>query len=64
MITIGYFVFIFSVTNPIDVIKVRLQLDNELSGSKNIFENRKYRGFVRGCIVIFNEEGIAGLLKG
>eukprot|EP00795_Rhopilema_esculentum_P009542 gene9542-17288_t len=52
------------VTNPIDVIKVRLQLDNELSASKSIFADRKYRGFFQGGIRIVQEEGVRGLYKG
>jgi len=51
-------------TNPIDVVKVRLQLDNQLSGSKNIFANRYYKGFIRGGIVILKDEGVRGLFKG
>ena len=58
------YTFCFSVTNPIDVIKVRLQLDNELASSKNILNKRKYRGFLHGGIVILKEEGISGLFKG
>ena len=53
-----------SVTNPIDVIKVRLQLDNELAASKSIFQNRKYHGFSQGILLIVNQEGISGLFKG
>ena len=52
------------VTNPIDVVKVRLQLDNQLCRNKNIFENRYYRGFLRGGWVIIADEGIRGLYKG
>jgi len=52
------------VTNPIDVVKVRLQLDNELSGKKNIFEGRYYKGFVKGIKVIWYDEGFRGLSKG
>ena len=52
------------VTNPIDVVKVRLQLDNQLCRNKNIFENRYYRGFLRGGWVIITDEGIRGLYKG
>ena len=46
------------------MIKVRLQLDNQLSGKKNIFEGRYYKGFIRGGIVIAKDEGIKGLFKG
>jgi len=51
-------------TNPIDVIKIRLQLDNQLSDKKNIFADRYYRGFVRGSIQIIKDEGFNGLSKG
>lgn len=56
-----------TVTNPIDVIKTRMQLDNELGSqheSRNIFHNRYYRGLVRGAARIAHEEGIRGLYKG
>lgn len=52
------------ITNPIDVIKVRLQLDNQLSRNANIFTNRYYKGFFRGGLLIVKDEGIAGLYKG
>ncbi|XP_065659707.1 mitochondrial substrate carrier family protein ucpB [Hydra vulgaris] len=51
-------------TNPIDVVKVRIQLDNALSENKNIFANRKYKGLVRGVSLIVREEGFKGLYKG
>ena len=51
-------------TNPIDVIKIRLQLDNELSDQKNIFKDRKYKGFYSGSRLIVQEEGLRGLYKG
>lgn len=57
----------FAVTNPIDVIKIRMQLENELGSkhsSKNIFKDRYYKGFIRGGIRIFSEEGLRGLYKG
>lgn len=56
-----------TVTNPIDVIKTRMQLDNELGSqheSRNIYHNRYYRGLVRGAARIAHEEGIRGLYKG
>ncbi|KAK2189606.1 hypothetical protein NP493_101g04040 [Ridgeia piscesae] len=72
-----HFIFLFRlenpvwsvlVTNPIDVIKTRLQLDNELVTSADrslaVFENRYYRGFVRGGVRIVHEEGARGLYKG
>ncbi|XP_065659708.1 mitochondrial substrate carrier family protein ucpB [Hydra vulgaris] len=52
------------ITNPIDVIKIRLQLDNQLSENKNIFYKRKYNGFIRSAIYIFKNEGFGGLYKG
>lgn len=57
----------FTVTNPIDVIKIRMQLENELGSkhsSKNIFKDRYYKGFIRGALRIFSEEGLRGLYKG
>lgn len=56
-----------TVTNPIDVIKTRMQLENELGcqhESRNIFHNRYYRGLVRGALRIAQEEGLQGLYKG
>jgi len=56
-----------TVTNPIDVIKTRMQLENELGSqheSRNIFHNRYYRGLVRGAVRIAQEEGLSGLYKG
>ena len=49
-----------TVTNPIDVIKTRLQLDNELSSSAQ----RKYNGLAMGIGRIVAEEGLRGLYKG
>ena len=61
-------VFIFSATNPIDVIKIRMQLDNELSQTKgkvgDAIKKRYYKGFIRGAITIAKDEGVAGLYKG
>ena len=57
-----------SVTNPIDVIKIRMQLDNELASTKgNVSEaikKRYYKGFLRGAVTIAKDEGVAGLYKG
>lgn len=56
-----------TVTNPIDVIKTRMQLENELGcqhESRNIFHNRYYRGLIRGAFRIAQEEGLPGLYKG
>ena len=49
-----------AVTNPLDVVKIRLQLDNELRGDSS----RYYRGLVRGAVRIVQDEGIKGLYKG
>lgn len=54
------FFFLFLVTNPVDVIKTRLQLDNELSSKAQ----KRYNGFVRGLGRIVAEEGLRGLYKG
>lgn len=51
-------------TNPVDVVKTRLQLDNELSSRKDIFRDRYYRGFFRGGAQIVRDEGVRGLYKG
>eukprot|EP00297_Palpitomonas_bilix_P012198 CAMPEP_0113873264 /NCGR_PEP_ID=MMETSP0780_2-20120614/3672_1 /TAXON_ID=652834 /ORGANISM="Palpitomonas bilix" /LENGTH=311 /DNA_ID=CAMNT_0000858887 /DNA_START=12 /DNA_END=947 /DNA_ORIENTATION=- /assembly_acc=CAM_ASM_000599 len=49
-------------TNPIDVMKVRLQSQGE--GVKGGVDSRKYKGFVRGAMTVVREEGIQGLYKG
>lgn len=53
-------------TNPIDVTKVRLQLDNELVTTQYGYTkpSRYYNGFFHGGLRIFKEEGIRGLYKG
>lgn len=53
-------------TNPIDVTKVRLQLDNELVKKQYGFshDRRYYNGFLQGGSRILREEGIRGLYKG
>ncbi|KXS19822.1 mitochondrial substrate carrier family protein [Gonapodya prolifera JEL478] len=43
------------VTNPIDVCKVRMQLQGE---------SRRYKGLIRGIPVIWREEGVRGLYRG
>ncbi|XP_064651776.1 mitochondrial substrate carrier family protein ucpB-like [Lineus longissimus] len=56
-----------AVTNPIDVIKIRMQLDQELSSENKISEilkGRYYRGILRGGVKIVRDEGLAGLYKG
>ena len=53
-------------TNPIDVIKVRMQLESELleqSGLSHL-QNRYYDGWVKGSKTILHDEGIRGLYKG
>lgn len=55
------------VTNPIDVIKTRMQVDGELKKTQNVGEqmqNRYYKGFVRGSLRIMREEGFSGLMRG
>eukprot|EP01114_Cavostelium_apophysatum_P021819 TRINITY_DN7711_c0_g1_i1.p1 TRINITY_DN7711_c0_g1~~TRINITY_DN7711_c0_g1_i1.p1 ORF type:complete len:317 (-),score=55.65 TRINITY_DN7711_c0_g1_i1:628-1578(-) len=60
-------------TNPIDVIKVRLQLQGENHGATgqgkssldHIYgKDVKYKGFLRGVLEIVKDEGIVGLYKG
>lgn len=53
------------VTNPIDVIKTRLQLQGELSKKGHLQPSElKYKGFSRGILTIFHEEGLRGLYSG
>jgi hypothetical protein len=58
--------FSISVTNPIDVIKIRMQLENEMAEQKGLshLKGRYYNGWVKGCATIVKDEGIAGLYKG
>ena len=60
--------FISAVTNPIDVIKIRMQLDQELAERQGnvatALRGRYYRGFLRGLVTIVRDEGILGLYKG
>eukprot|EP01089_Gocevia_fonbrunei_P001737 TRINITY_DN1162_c0_g1_i1.p1 TRINITY_DN1162_c0_g1~~TRINITY_DN1162_c0_g1_i1.p1 ORF type:complete len:295 (+),score=19.29 TRINITY_DN1162_c0_g1_i1:132-1016(+) len=49
-----------AVTNPFDVIKVRLQLEGELSKGTE----RHYKGTFRGIWTVIKDEGIAGIYKG
>nr|XP_006824534.1 PREDICTED: mitochondrial substrate carrier family protein ucpB-like [Saccoglossus kowalevskii] len=55
-------------TNPIDVIKIRMQLEGELAAQKGkgvaVLKNRYYDGFIKGGIRIVQDEGIRGLYKG
>ncbi|XP_033120341.1 mitochondrial substrate carrier family protein ucpB-like [Anneissia japonica] len=55
-------------TNPIDVTKIRMQLDGELAKQrgqvKTTLQNRYYKGIFRGAIRIAQDEGILALYKG
>jgi hypothetical protein len=56
-----------AVLNPMDVIKVRLQLQNQLSKVKiiNFHSKNPYKGFFHAGYKIFLEEGFfGGLMKG
>eukprot|EP00696_Hemimastix_kukwesjijk_P011467 gnl/Hemi2/24400_TR8202_c0_g1_i1.p1 gnl/Hemi2/24400_TR8202_c0_g1~~gnl/Hemi2/24400_TR8202_c0_g1_i1.p1 ORF type:complete len:307 (+),score=75.80 gnl/Hemi2/24400_TR8202_c0_g1_i1:61-981(+) len=50
-------------TNPIDVIKVRMQLEGELQSATQATE-RHYKNFVSGMSRIVAEEGVLALYKG
>ncbi|XP_067937068.1 mitochondrial substrate carrier family protein ucpB-like [Watersipora subatra] len=51
-----------TVAHPIDVIKVRLQLDNELTSDSEA--PRKYKGMFRGVRTLVLEEGFMAIWKG
>ncbi|XP_071176606.1 mitochondrial substrate carrier family protein ucpB-like [Mytilus edulis] len=53
-------------TNPLDVVKIRMQLENELTRQKglDVYRNRYYEGVIKGGIQIFKDEGFRGLYKG
>jgi hypothetical protein len=58
-------------TNPIDVIKVRLQIQGELSTAERGINlsrvygpDKQYRGFIHGLYTIARTEGVSGLYKG
>ncbi|XP_033746008.1 mitochondrial substrate carrier family protein ucpB-like [Pecten maximus] len=55
-----------TITNPVDVIKIRMQLENELASQKGIeiLRNRYYDGFIKGGVRIVSDEGVRGLYKG
>ncbi|XP_045165322.2 mitochondrial substrate carrier family protein ucpB-like [Mercenaria mercenaria] len=55
-----------AVTNPIDVVKIRMQLENEMAEQKGLthLKGRYYNGWVKGCATIVKDEGIPGLYKG
>eukprot|EP01121_Diplochlamys_sp_Union-15-3_P013895 TRINITY_DN4379_c0_g1_i1.p1 TRINITY_DN4379_c0_g1~~TRINITY_DN4379_c0_g1_i1.p1 ORF type:complete len:294 (-),score=40.52 TRINITY_DN4379_c0_g1_i1:22-903(-) len=66
MDTVGKFIFggiscmvAATVTNPIDVMKVRLQLQGELGTV-----GKKYKGFTQGIYKVASEEGVLALYKG
>eukprot|EP01103_Thecamoeba_quadrilineata_P003055 TRINITY_DN12887_c0_g1_i1.p1 TRINITY_DN12887_c0_g1~~TRINITY_DN12887_c0_g1_i1.p1 ORF type:complete len:318 (+),score=60.48 TRINITY_DN12887_c0_g1_i1:31-984(+) len=48
-------------TNPVDVIKTRLQIQGELSTSG---VDKDYKGFTRGLLRIVRDESLLGLYKG
>ncbi|XP_022101204.1 mitochondrial substrate carrier family protein ucpB-like [Acanthaster planci] len=55
-------------TNPVDVTKVRMQLDGELANQRGqlgkVYKARHYKGIVRGAVTIAREEGVLALYKG
>eukprot|EP01111_Echinosteliopsis_oligospora_P001458 TRINITY_DN1219_c1_g1_i1.p1 TRINITY_DN1219_c1_g1~~TRINITY_DN1219_c1_g1_i1.p1 ORF type:complete len:268 (-),score=68.79 TRINITY_DN1219_c1_g1_i1:82-885(-) len=56
------------VMNPIEVVKIRLQVQGEMMNNKMMMMNnntaRHYRGFGHGILTIASEEGVRGLYKG
>ncbi|XP_030829418.1 mitochondrial substrate carrier family protein ucpB-like [Strongylocentrotus purpuratus] len=54
------------VTNPIDVTKIRMQLEGELNSAnaRSAYQQRYYKGIIRGALTIAKDEGIRGLYKG
>ncbi|XP_072038142.1 mitochondrial substrate carrier family protein ucpB-like [Amphiura filiformis] len=57
-----------AVTNPVDVTKIRMQLEGELQREKGqlttTYKGRYYKGIIRGMFRIAHDEGIRGLYKG
>ncbi|XP_002966666.2 mitochondrial substrate carrier family protein ucpB isoform X1 [Selaginella moellendorffii] len=49
-----------AVTNPVNVVKVRMQLDGALSAT----QERHYQGLLKGIVRVSKEEGISGLWRG
>uniref|UniRef100_A0A034W6L3 Solute carrier family 25 member 35 n=1 Tax=Bactrocera dorsalis TaxID=27457 RepID=A0A034W6L3_BACDO len=49
-------------TNPLEVIKTRIQLQGELSASGTYV--KPYKGVINAFIVVGRNEGISGLQKG
>ena len=56
-----YFIHLFLVAQPMDVIKVRLQLDNELKSNNKT--SKKYHGTISGMRTLVLEEGYMALMK-
>ncbi len=58
----------FAVTNPVDVTKIRMQLEGELRNEKgqltSTYQKRYYKGIIRGMFKIAHDEGVRGLYKG
>jgi len=50
------------VTNPVDVVKTRLQLQGELAAKS--YATERYHGFFDGTLKLAKEEGIVGLNRG
>ncbi|KAI9281968.1 mitochondrial carrier domain-containing protein [Sporodiniella umbellata] len=52
--------------SPLDVIKIRLQLQSQLVSTRSLFTkgNEKYSGVLHSCKTIIQEEGFRGLYKG
>ena len=55
--------FASSITNPVDVIKVRMQLEGELKSHTPLYK-RYYNGFIMGAYRILSDEGIRGWYRG
>jgi len=51
-----------SMTNPVDVVKIRMQIDGDLA--KRESRPRLYTGMVQGMRQVFTTEGMVGLYKG
>ena len=51
-------------TNPIDVVKIRTQLQGELASHSTFARDRKYKGLLGAGYRIYEKEGIRGLYKG
>lgn len=52
-----------TVTNPLDVMKIRLQMNNELSSSSTQ-PGKSYRGLIHCATVTYQTEGLFGLQRG